>query len=253
MTEMPIDKAKKLGAMALFGEKYGDIVRVVRAGDFSTELCGGTHVSNSGNLGLFKIISESSVAAGVRRIEGVTGTGVLNYIKNLNSVLGNAAQALKISNPSELDKKAAALAAEIKQKDEEIKSLTSELTELRSGNMFENAKDIDGIKLITASAGEVSVDELRQLCDKAKAEGDNVVAVIAALNSAKGTANFAVSCGSEAIAKGVKAGAVVKQVAMLAGGNGGGKPDFAMAGAKDTAKIDEALTAAAEIVKSFIK
>ena len=253
MTEMPIDEAKKLGAMALFGEKYGDIVRVVRAGDFSTELCGGTHVSNSGNLGLFKIISESSVAAGVRRIEGVTGTGVLNYIKNLNSVLGNAAQALKISNPSELDKKAAALAAEIKQKDEEIKSLTSELTELRSGNMFENAKDIDGIKLITASAGEASVDELRQLCDKAKAEGDNVVAVIAALNSAKGTANFAVSCGSEAIAKGVKAGAVVKQVAMLAGGNGGGKPDFAMAGAKDTAKIDEALTAAAEIVKSFIK
>ncbi len=253
MTEMPIEEAKKMGAMALFGEKYGDVVRVVKAGEFSTELCGGTHVSNSGKLGLFKIISESSVAAGVRRIEGVTGTGVVEYINSLNSLISSTAQVMKISNASDVGKKATALMSEIKEKDDEIKSLTSQLTELRSGNMFDNATDVNGVSLITANAGEVSVDELRQLCDKAKSTGDNVVAVISAVNSAKGSANFAVACGKDAIAKGVKAGDVVRAVAQKAGGNGGGKPDFAMAGAKDLTKIDEALAAANEIVASLVK
>ena len=253
MTEMPLEEAKKSGAMALFGEKYGDIVRVVKAGDFSTELCGGTHVRNSGELGLFKIISESGVAAGVRRIEGVTGRGVLDFINNRTQIMTQAAQALKIGNISELDKKAASVMAEIKAKDDEIKALTSQLTELRSGNMFDNAQDVDGLKVIAVCAGEVSVDELRALCDKAKQTGENVVAVIAAVNTAKGSANFAVACGKDAIAKGVKAGDVVKQTAMIAGGNGGGKPDFAMAGAKNPDKIDEALSAAAQIVASLIK
>ncbi len=253
MTEMPIEEAKKIGAMALFGEKYGDVVRVVKAGDFSTELCGGTHVSNSGQLGLFKIVSESSVAAGVRRIEGVTGTGVVSYIDSLNSLISGTAQVLKITNSSDVAKKATALMAEIKQKDDEIKELTAQLTELRSGNMFDNATDVNGISLITANAGEVSVDELRQLCDKAKDTGDNVVAVICAVNPAKGTANFAVACGKAAIAKGVKAGDVVRAVAQKAGGNGGGKPDFAMAGAKDLSKLDEALDFAHEAVAALIK
>ncbi len=253
MTEMPIEEAKKMGAMALFGEKYGDVVRVVKAGDFSTELCGGTHVSNSGKLGLFKIISESSVAAGVRRIEGVTGTGVLEYIDSLNSLITGTAQVLKVSNVADVQKKATAVMGEIKEKDDEIKSLTSELTELRSGSMFDNATEINGVKLITANAGEVSVDELRQLCDKAKSTGENVVAVIAGINTAKGSANFAVSCGKDAVAKGVKAGDVVRAVAQKAGGNGGGKPDFAMAGAKELDKIDSALAAANEIVSSLIK
>ncbi len=253
MTEMPIEEAKKMGAMALFGEKYGDVVRVVKAGDFSTELCGGTHVSNSGKLGLFKIISESSVAAGVRRIEGVTGTGVLSYIDSINALVSNTAQVLKVSNVADLEKKATSVMCEIKAKDDEIKALTSELTEIRSGSMFDNAVEIDGLKLITANAGEVSVDELRQLCDKAKSTGENVVAVIGAVNSAKGSANFAVSCGKEAVGKGVKAGDVVRAVAQKAGGNGGGKPDFAMAGAKELDKIDSALAAANEIVSSLIK
>ncbi len=253
MTEMPIEEAKKMGAMALFGEKYGDVVRVVKAGDFSTELCGGTHVSNSGKLGLFKIISESSVAAGVRRIEGVTGTGVLDYIDSINSLVSGTAQILKVSNTADLEKKAASVMAEIKSKDDEIKALTGELTDMRSGSMFDNATDINGIKLITANAGEVSVDELRQLCDKAKESGENTVAVIAGINSAKGSANFAVSCGKEAVAKGVKAGDVVRAVAQKAGGNGGGKPDFAMAGAKELDKIDSALEAAKEIVSSLVK
>ncbi len=253
MTEMPIEEAKKTGAMALFGEKYGDVVRVVKAGDFSTELCGGTHVSNTGKLGLFKIITETSVAAGVRRIEAVTGTGVLEYIDSLNSKLFGTAAALKVANPSDIEKKAVSLSNELKEKDREIEALTAQLTEMRSGSLFDGAVEVGSLKVIAANAGEVTVDELRQLSDKAKAEGDNIVAVFAAVNKEKGSANFAACCASQAVKCGVKAGDVVRAVAKLAGGNGGGKPDFAMAGAKDIDKVDEAIAAVADIVKSLIK
>ena len=253
MTEMPIEEAKKTGAMALFGEKYGDVVRVVKAGDFSTELCGGTHVSNTGKLGLFKIITETSVAAGVRRIEAVTGTGVLNYIDSLNSKIFGTAAALKVANPSDIEKKAVSLSNELKEKDREIEALTAQLTEMRSGSLFDNAVEVGTLKVIAANAGEVTVDELRQLSDKAKSEGDNIVAVFGAVNKEKGSANFAACCSPEAVKSGVKAGDVVRAVAKLAGGNGGGKPDFAMAGAKDIDKVDEAIAAVADIVKSFIK
>ncbi len=253
MTEMPIEEAKKQGAMALFGEKYGDVVRVVKAGDYSTELCGGTHVANTGNLGLFKIVSESSVAAGVRRIEGVTGEGVLKYIDSLNSAIIGAAKALKVANPADLQKKAVAIANELKEKDREIDSLTSELTNLRSGSLFDNVIDIHGLKVISAVAGEVTVDELRQLSDKAKAMGDDIVCVLAAVNKEKGSLNFAASCGKSAVQSGVKAGDVVRAVAQKAGGNGGGKPDFAMAGAKDIDKVNEAIASVADIVKSLLK
>ena len=253
MTEMPIEEAKKTGAMALFGEKYGDVVRVVKAGDFSTELCGGTHVSNTGKLGLFKIITETSVAAGVRRIEAVTGTGVLNYIDSLNSKIFGTAAALKVANPSDIEKKAVSLSNELKEKDREIEALTAQLTEMRSGSLFDNAVEVGTLKVIAANAGEVTVDELRQLSDKAKSEGDNIVAVFGAVNKEKGSANFAACCAPEAVKNGVKAGDVVRAVAKLAGGNGGGKPDFAMAGAKDIDKVDEAIAAVADIVKSFIK
>ena len=253
MTEMPIEEAKKSGAMALFGEKYGDVVRVVKAGDYSTELCGGTHVSNTGNLGLFKIVSESSVAAGVRRIEGVTGEGVLRYIDSLNNAIIGAAKALKVANPADLEKKAIAVASELKEKDREIDSLTSELTNLRSGSLFDNISEINGLRVISAVAGEVTVDELRQLSDKAKAMGDDIVCVFAALNKEKGSLNFAASCGKAAVAKGVRAGDIVRAVAQKAGGNGGGKPDFAMAGAKEIDKVNDAVSAVADIVASLIK
>ena len=253
MTEMPIEEAKKSGAMALFGEKYGDVVRVVKAGNYSTELCGGTHVSNTGNLGLFKIVSESSVAAGVRRIEGVTGEGVLGYIDSLNNAILGAAKALKVANPADLEKKAIAVAAELKEKDREIDSLTSELTNLRSGNLFDNATEVSGLRVISAVVGEVTVDELRQLSDKAKAMGDDIVCVLAAVNKEKGSLNFAASCGKEAVSKGVKAGDVVRAVAQKAGGNGGGKPDFAMAGAKEVDKVNDAVAAVIDIVTSLIK
>ncbi|MDD6275347.1 MAG: alanine--tRNA ligase, partial [Clostridia bacterium] len=253
VTEMPIEEAKKTGAMALFGEKYGDIVRVVKAGEFSTELCGGTHVRNTANIGLFKIVSESSVAAGVRRIEAVTGGGVLRYIDGLNSVLNGAANALKAMNTADVEKRAVSIAAELKEKEKEIESLTAQLTNLRSGSLFDNAVEVGGLLVIAVNAGEVSVDELRQLSDKAKAKGENVVSVIAAVNKEKGSANFAAACGKEAIAKGVKAGDIVRAAAQKAGGNGGGKPDFAMAGAKDITKVDEAVSAVADIVASIIK
>lgn len=253
MTEMPIEEAKKTGAMALFGEKYGDVVRVVKAGDFSTELCGGTHVSNTGKLGLFKIITETSVAAGVRRIEAVTGTGVLNYIDSLNSKIFGTAAALKVANPSDIEKKAVSISNELKEKDREIEALTAQLTEMRSGSLFDSAVEVGSLKVIAANAGEVTVDELRQLSDKAKAEGGNIVAVFGSVNKEKGSANFAACCASEAVKNGVKAGDVVRAVAKLAGGNGGGKPDFAMAGAKDIDKVDEAIAAVADIVKSLIK
>ncbi len=253
MTEMSLEDAKKSGAMALFGEKYGDVVRVVKAGEYSTELCGGTHVSNTGNLGLFKIISESSVAAGVRRIEGVTGAGVLSYIDSLNNMIIGASKALKVANPADLEKKAVAVASELKEKDREIDSLTSQLTNLRSGSLFDNVTEVSGLRVISANAGEVSVDELRQLSDKAKAMGDDIVCVLAAVNKEKGSLNFAASCGKQAVSSGVKAGDVVRAVAQKAGGNGGGKPDFAMAGAKELDKVNEAIDAVKDIVASLIK
>ena len=253
MTEMPIEEAKKSGAMALFGEKYGDVVRVVKAGEYSTELCGGTHVSNTGNLGLFKIVSESSVAAGVRRIEGVTGEGVLRYIDSLNNTIIGTAKALKVANLADLEKKAVAVANELKEKDREIDSLTSELTNLRSGSLFDNVTEISGLRVISAVAGEVTVDELRQLSDKAKAMGDDIVCVLAAVNKEKGSLNFAASCGKQAVASGVKAGDVVRAVAQKAGGNGGGKPDFAMAGAKEVDKVNDAIAAVNEIIASLVK
>ncbi len=253
MTEMGIEEAKKSGAMALFGEKYGDVVRVVKAGEYSIELCGGTHVSNTGNLGLFKVVSESSVAAGVRRIEGVTGDGVLKYIDSLNSTIIGASKALKVANPADLEKKAIAVANELKEKDREIDSLTSELTNLRSGSLFDNVIEVNGLRVISAVAGEVTVDELRQLSDKAKTMGDDIVCVLAAVNKDKGSLNFAASCGKDAVSKGVKAGDVVRAVAQKAGGNGGGKPDFAMAGAKEVDKVNDAIAAVTEIVAGLLK
>ncbi|MCR5484388.1 MAG: alanine--tRNA ligase [Clostridiales bacterium] len=250
--EMPIDEAKKLGAMALFGEKYGDVVRVVKAGDFSVELCGGTHVDNSGKLGLFKIVSESSVAAGVRRIEGVTGFGVMEYIKNENKKIENTAKALKLPNVGELEQRAAAVMNEIKQKDKEIETLSAKLSEIKAAEFMNNAEEFGGIKLITAVLGTAAPDEMRSMCDKAKESGDNVVIVIGAKND-KGTVNFAAACAKEAVKKGVNAGMIVRKIATIAGGNGGGRPDSAMAGGKDASKLQEAMDAVKETVKEMLK
>lgn len=251
-SEMPIDEAKKLGAMALFGEKYGDIVRVVKADDFSVEFCGGTHVKNTGSIGLFKIVSESSVASGVRRIEAVTGNNIMKYIDKNNELIAETAKNLKLTNYHELASRAAALSAELKEKEREISSLEAEIAASKTADLMKDAKQIGGVRLVTADIGEAGADALRSLCDKALESGDDIIAVFAGKNTEKGTASFACRVGKKAIECGAHAGNIVREVARVAGGAGGGKPDSAMAGAKDISKIPEALKKASEIVGAML-
>ena len=251
-SEMPIDEAKKLGAMALFGEKYGDIVRVVKADDFSVEFCGGTHVKNTGSIGLFKIVSESSVASGVRRIEAVTGNNVMKYIDKSNELIAETAKNLKLTNYHELASRAAALSAELKEKEREISSLEAEIAASKTADLMKDAKQIGGVRLVTADIGEAGADALRSLCDKALESGDDIIAVFAGKNAEKGTASFACRVGKKAIECGAHAGNIVREVARVAGGAGGGKPDSAMAGAKDVSKILEALKKASDIVATML-
>ncbi len=250
MLEMPIEEAKKMGAMMLFGEKYGDIVRVVKAGDFSTEFCGGTHVSNSGELGLFKIVSEASVASGVRRITAVTGANLLHMLKVAEKTVKSVSSILK-TNDKEIVERLEAFVAESKNNEKKIAELNSQITKLKSADMFSNPIVIDGLELYVAKVEGTTPDALRSMGDDLKAKSDNVVAVIAGVNGDK--ANLVAVCGKNAIAKGVKAGDLVREIAKLAGGGGGGRPDSAMAGAKDISKLDSAIEAVESKVREFIK
>ena len=251
--EMPIDEAKAMGAMALFGEKYGDVVRVVKAGDFSTELCGGTHVDNTGKIGLFKIVSESSVAAGVRRIQAVTGKNVLGYIDEKNNLLYATAECFKVGNVSALPQKAVAVANDLKAKEKEIASLKAEINSFKTAGIMAGAIDVNGVQLVVYYAGELDANGLRSMAETARDSAANTVAVIAGSNAEKGTCSFACACGKDAISRGAHAGNIVREVAKVAGGSGGGKPDMAMAGGKDISKIDDALMSANEILKSMLK
>ncbi len=247
--EMPIEEAKKMGAMMLFGEKYGDIVRVVKAGDFSTEFCGGTHVSNSGQIGLFKITGESSVAAGVRRITAVTGTNLLANYQASEALIKFSAAALK-TGISDVKEKIESLVADNKAKDKEIQALNAEITKFKSADMFSKPVDVNGLEVYIAKLDGTTPDALRSMGDDLKNKADNVVGVIAGVNGEK--ASIVAVCGKGAIAGGVKAGDVVREVAKLAGGGGGGRPDSAMAGAKDISKLDDALNSACDIIKGFM-
>ncbi len=251
-TEMPIEEAKKLGAMALFGEKYGDIVRVVRAGEVSTEFCGGTHVDNTAKIGLFHIVSESSVAAGVRRIEGVTGLGVLRLIAHQDALLQKSAAACKAGNPEELPQKIGALQQETRVLEKELEQLKAQNAAGKTQELLASAKPCGSVKLIVFKMkGEAG--EARAVCDSVKQELEDGVAVIAAVSPEKGNVTFAVSCGKAAVEKGANAGNIVRQVAAVAGGKGGGRPDSAMAGGKDPSKTEEALHAAYAIVEEMTK
>ena len=249
MQEMPIEEAKKMGAMMLFGEKYGDIVRVVKAGDFSTEFCGGTHVANSGELGLFKIISEASVASGVRRITAVTGANLYTLLKSLEYTTKTVRSLLK-ANESDVISKLETFIGEYKAEQKKIGELTAEITRLKSADMFKEPIQIGDIALYVASLENVTPDALRTMGDELKAKGDNVVAVLSTVNGDK--ANFATVCGKAAIAKGLKAGNLVKEIATLAGGGGGGRPDSAMAGAKNVGAVPAAMSKVEEIVKKML-
>lgn len=253
--EMPIAEAQKLGAMALFGEKYGDVVRVVTMGDeeetASIEFCGGTHLDNTSKIGLFKIISESSVASGVRRIEAVTGTGVLDLFNENERLIHHASEILKLANPMELLKRCTSVMHDIRELERERDALQSEISSLRTKSLFENATDVGGVKVITAMFTGIKPDMLRKMGDEIKSHRSDIVAVIAGVDGEK--ANFLAVAGKDAIAKGVHAGKIVGKVAAITGGKGGGRPDSAMAGIGDRFKIDEALDKTVEIVGEFVQ
>ncbi len=245
---MSIEKAKEMGATALFGEKYGDVVRVVDAGGWSTELCGGTHVDNTGRLGAFKIISESSVAAGVRRIESTTGFGVLRILDEREMMLSVMAKTVKSSTLAELPSRLSTLMEENKKLQKELSSVKDKAANAQAEDMFKNPIDINGTKVFTAFLKKSSADTLRKMCDLIK--NNEPMGVGALIGESDGKMQLAVCCGEQAVKSGLKAGALAKEIAMMAGGNGGGKPDFAMAGIKDASKVEEALAAVPDIVKS---
>jgi alanyl-tRNA synthetase len=249
--EMSINEAKKSGAMALFGEKYGDHVRVVKMGGFSLELCGGTHIDNTAKIGLFKIVYESSVAAGVRRIEGATGYNLLELLNNTSSTLRETATALKTNNIADVAKRAAQLTVDLKSKDREIEQLQGKIAGMQLEGLLSKAKEIKGIKVITDVIKGSSVDAVRLITDKIKDAEPNAVVVLACITDGK--LNFMASCGKDAVQKGTHAGNIVKAVALLTGGGGGGKPDSAMAGGKDISKVEEALKTVITTVESMIK
>ena len=249
--EMPIEEAKKLGAMALFGEKYGDVVRVVSAGDFSVEFCGGTHVKNTANLGLFRIRQEGSVAAGVRRIEALTGMGVLKYINGMSAVIMDVCSLLKIANPKAVVEGVQKAEQLIKEQQREINELNSKLAVAQIGQLFAGTTEENGVRVVTGRIDKANADILRTMCEKARDFAPKCVCVLATENDGKVT--FAAACGKEALALGANAGKIIKAVAQKAGGNGGGKPDMAMAGAKQPEKISEALDSVKETVYAMLK
>ena len=248
---LPIEEAKKMGAMALFGEKYGKVVRVVDAGGWSVEFCGGTHVKNTAQIGCFKILSEASVAAGIRRIEATTGYGVLNLLDDRTAELANTAVALKANNMKDVAARAQAVTAELKEANKQLEIAKAKLASSQIDGLFQNAVEVDGVRIVTVYLNGTTPDTLRSMMDKLRDKEPNAVGALIGTDGSKTT--LAVGVGKNALARGLKAGALVKQIAAIAGGNGGGKPDFAMAGIRDTSKIDDALNAVEGIVKENLE
>ena len=249
--EMPIEEAKKLGAMALFGEKYGKVVRVVDIEGWSTEFCGGTHVKNTAQIGGFKIVSEASVAAGIRRIEAVTGRNLLIRANLQEAMLHTVANTLKANNVTALPVRAEAVMAENKALAKELEEIKAQVAASKVTSLFDNAEEIGGVKIASAYFTGTTGDTLRGMCDTIR---DKAVkpAVAVLVGKAEDKITMAVTVTKQAQEKGLKAGALVKEIAAIAGGKGGGKPDFAMAGLKDENKIDEALAAVGTIVKKAL-
>ncbi len=245
--EMPIDEAKKMGAMALFGEKYGEVVRVVKVPEISTEFCGGTHVSNTAKIGLFKIVSENSVASGVRRIEAVTGRAVLDLINENKAVIDGAAAALKLSNSTELVNKCNSVTAEMKELERKIAELNAKIASSGLDSILSNVAEFKSISFVAAKVGDISVELLRNMGDQIKDKNSNIVAILASESSM-----LCVS-GKDAVKNGAHSGKIVQKISAMTGGKGGGRPDNAMAGIGDSSKVDEALNAITSILEEFIK
>jgi len=243
---MPIEEAKKTGAMALFGEKYGDNVRVVSMGDFSVELCGGTHVANTGNIMTFKILSEAGVAAGVRRIEALTGEGVFRYYKKLEQEMNEAAKLMK-ATPATLTEKINHMLAEIKELSSENESLKSKLAKDSLGDVASQVTDINGMKFLATAVEDVDMNGLRDLGDQLKNQLGEGIVVLA--SEKDGKVNLIVMATDAAMKQGAHAGNLIKAIAPCVGGGGGGRPNMAQAGGKNPAGIREALAKAVEVAK----
>jgi alanyl-tRNA synthetase len=243
--EMTMEEAKKTGAMALFGEKYGERVRVVKMGDFSIELCGGTHVSNTSHVGIFKIVSESGVAAGVRRIEALTGSNARNYYRDVENKLEEAAKALK-TTPADINDHIKKLQEELKALKSENESLKSKEAQAALGDVGDQVKEVKGVKLLATSVKGVDMNGLRDLGDQMKTKlGEGVVVLISELD---GKVNLVTMATDGAMAKGAHAGNLVKAIAPKVGGGGGGRPNMAQAGGKNPAGIADAIAEAEKVL-----
>ena len=241
---LPLEEAKQLGATALFGEKYGDTVRVVKMGDFSLEFCGGTHLDNTAKAGLFHIVSESSIASGVRRIEAVTGPAVLEQLAKADETIAKAAEAVK-ANPAELVRKAEQTAAELKEARRIIEQYQAKESAGGADEILRSAGNINGLHVAVRKLSQGDANSLRQLGDALRDKDPAVVAVLALVGE---KVTFQAVCGKDAVARGIRAGDVIKAIAPICGGRGGGKPDSAMGGGSDLSKVDAALAAAEDFV-----
>lgn len=250
VAEMPIAEAKKLGATALFGEKYGNIVRLVKIGDYSMELCGGTHLDTTSQAGFVKIISESGVAAGVRRIEALTGEAALKHFYEKERLLNDVAVALK-TTPQESLRRIDNLTTELKNAEKEIEKLRSKLVSGSMEDVLSGVQETKGVKVLTARFDQLDMDALRNTGDMLKNKLGSGVVILATGYDSK--VSFIVTATKDAIEKGIHSGNIIKEIAKIAGGGGGGRPDMAQAGGKDVSKIDEALKAAVGVVEAQVK
>jgi len=245
--EMPMAEAKAQGALALFGDKYSDVVRVCNIAGASVELCGGTHAGNTSRLGLFKILHETSVAAGVRRIEAVTGTGVLELIRRQEAILAEAGASFKLSAASELPAKCAAAAQQIRELQRQVEQLSEKLTASQASSLLENLPRVGAVQVLTATLPGATPESLRATADKLKDRAADLVGVLAATGGEKTT--LLAFCGKDALSAGIHCGKLVQAVAKTAGGSGGGRPDSAMGGITDSSRLEDALGAVAELVR----
>ena len=243
--EMPIDEARKSGATALFGEKYGDVVRVVNMGDWSIELCGGTHLDNTAKAGAFHIVSEGSVASGVRRIEATTGLETMKILNRDLEELSRLAAMLKTS-PADLPQKLEQQAGELREAKRLIEQYKAKESAGGADELLKKAKKVGGLTVVTCTRENCDANALRQLGDVLRDKDSGVVAVVASVNGGKIT--FQCVCGKDAVSRGVKAGDIIRSITAIAGGKGGGKPDSAMGGGNDLSKLNDVLAAVETIV-----
>jgi len=237
-----------MGAMALFGEKYGDIVRVVQVGDYSLELCGGCHVPNTSVIGLFKIASESGIGAGTRRIEAVTGEAAYKALNDQLAILKTAAAKLKTS-PKDVPSRIETILAEAKQLQRENESLAAKLGNIEAGSLASKVKEINGVPVIAARVQAADMNSLRNMADDLKQKLGSAVILLGSADNGK--VNLIAGVTKDLIEKGFHAGKLVKEAASVCGGGGGGRPDMAQAGGKDPAKLDNALQIVEDWVKSI--